>query len=70
MDGGIPSPDKETEQKEMEEFEKMRGQILAGNDNKELVKKFKMTLLKYAKDGRLPRREVNEILIEMASIGL
>jgi hypothetical protein len=70
MDGGIPSPDKEAEQKEMEEFEKMRGQILAGNDNKELVKKFKMTLLKYAKDGRLPRREVNEILIEMASIGL
>lgn len=70
MDGGIPSPDKEAEQKEMEEFEKMRGQILAGNDNKELVKKFKMILLKYAKDGRLPRREVNEILIEMASIGL
>lgn len=70
MEGGIPSPDKDAEQKEMEEFEKMRGQILAGNDNKELVKKFKMTLLKYAKDGRLPRREVNEILVEMASIGL
>ena len=54
----------------MEEFEKMRGQILAGNDNKDLIKKFKLTLLKFAKDGRIPRREVNEVLMEMASIGL
>jgi hypothetical protein len=54
----------------MEDFEKMRGQILAGNDNKDLLKKFKLTLLKFAKDGRIPRREVNEILIEMASLGM
>ena len=38
MDGGIPSPDKEAEQKEMEEFEKMRGQILAGKKKKKKQK--------------------------------
>jgi len=70
MDAQIPSPDKDTETKQMEEFEKMRGQILAGNDNKDLIKKFKLTLLMFAKDGRIPRREVNEVLMEMASIGL
>jgi hypothetical protein len=70
MDAQIPSPDKDAETKDMEDFEKMRGQILAGNDNKDLLKKFKLTLLKFAKDGRIPRREVNEILIEMASLGM
>jgi hypothetical protein len=54
----------------MEEFEKMRGQILAGNDNKDLIKRFKLTLLKFAKDGRIPRREVNEVLMEMATVGM
>jgi hypothetical protein len=70
MDAQIPSPDKDAETKDMEDFEKMRGQILAGNDNKDLLKRFKLTLLKFAKDGRIPRREVNEILIEMASLGM
>lgn len=70
MDAQIPSPDKDAETKEMEEFEKMRGQILAGNDNRDLIKKFKLTLLKFAKDGRIPRREVNEVLLEMASLGM
>jgi hypothetical protein len=70
MDAQIPSPDKDAETKEMEEFEKMRGQILAGNDNKDLIKRFKLTLLKFAKDGRIPRREVNEVLMEMATVGM
>lgn len=70
MDAQIPSPDKDAETKEMEDFEKMRGQILAGNDNRDLIKKFKLTLLKFAKDGRIPRREVNEVLLEMASLGM
>ena len=70
MDAQIPSPDKDAETKEMEEFEKMRGQILAGNDNRDLLKKFKLTLLKFGKDGRIPRREVNEVLLEMASMGM
>jgi hypothetical protein len=70
MDAQIPSPDKDAETKEMEDFEKMRGQILAGNDNRDLLKKFKLTLLKFGKDGRIPRREVNEVLLEMASMGM
>jgi hypothetical protein len=66
----IPNPKKDEETQEMEEFEKMKGQIIAGNDNKDLVKKFKFTLLKLAKEGRIPKRQANEVLMEMAMVGL
>ena len=66
----IPNPKKDEETREMEDFEKMKGQIIAGNDNKDLIKKFKFTLLKLAKEGRIPKREANEVLMEMAMVGL
>lgn len=66
----IPAPDKTAEEKEMTEFEILRGSIIAGNDNKELVKKFKMLLVKFANDGRLPKGEARELLMDLASIGL
>lgn len=66
----VPNPNKDAETKEIEEFEKMKGQIIAGNDNKDLVKKFKITLLKLAREGKVPKREANEVLMELALIGL
>jgi hypothetical protein len=66
----IPAPNKDAQQKEMDRFDILKGQILAGNDNKELVKEFKLKLLKLCKDGRIPRREVNELLYDMMSVGL
>ena len=66
----VPNPKKDEETREMEDFEKMKGQIIAGNDNKDLVKKFKLTLLKLAKEGRVPKREANEVLMELALVGL
>lgn len=66
----IPAPDKSAEEKEMTEFEILRGSIIAGNDNKDLVKKFKMMLVKFANDGRLPKGEAREILMDLASVGL
>lgn len=66
----VPNPKKDEETREMEDFEKMKGQIIAGNDNKDLVKKFKITLLKLAKEGRVPKREANEVLMELALVGL
>jgi len=66
----IPAPNKDAHQKEMERFDILKGEILAGNDNKELIKEFKLKLLKLCKDGRIPRREVNEVLYDMMSVGL
>jgi len=66
----IPAPNKDAQQKEMDRFDILKGQILAGNDNKELIKEFKLKMLKLCKDGRIPRREVNEIMYDLMSVGL
>lgn len=66
----VPNPDKSKEDAEMERFNILKGQIIAGNDSSELIKEFKGLLVKYKKEGRLPSREVNEILSELLLIGL
>lgn len=66
----IPSPNKSEEQKEMDDFEILRGSIIAGNDNKDLVRKFKLMLVKFSNDGRIGRNEAREILMDLASAGL
>ncbi len=65
----IPQPNKDKENAAMERWELLRGQILAGNDNIELIKEFKVLLLKYIKEGRIPRREANEVLYELMALG-
>lgn len=66
----IPEPNKDAKKAEQERFELMRGQILAGNDNPMLIREFKLLVLKYVKDGRIPRREANEVLYELMALGL
>ena len=66
----VPNPDKSKEDAEMDRFNILKGQIIAGNDSSELVKEFKSLLVKYKKDGRLPAREVNEILSELLLLGM
>jgi len=56
--------------RERHEFEVAKGQILAGNDNPALVKKFKLLLVKLRKSGQLPEREARELLMDMAALGV
>ena len=65
----IPAPSKDKEEKDIHEFEVMKGQIMSGNDSKELVKKFKIHIMKMAKQGLLPRNEVNDILEQLVLLG-
>lgn len=65
----IPAPSKDREEKDIHEFEVMKGQIMSGNDNKDLVKKFKIHIMKMAKQGLLPRNEVNDILEQLLLLG-
>ncbi len=66
----IPAPSKDAKEKDIHEFEVMKGEILAGNDNKELIKKFKLHILKLSKNGTLPKREVQEILEDLFELNL
>ena len=47
----------------------MKGEILAGNDSNELIKKFKIILLRLSKNGSIPKRESVEIMEDLISLG-
>lgn len=65
----IPTPTKDRLQKDSDQFEIMKGQILSGNDNKDLVKKFKLLILKLSRNGLLPRGESKDLLETLVELG-
>jgi hypothetical protein len=69
IDVSVPNPDKDKLSQEMNRFDILKGEILAGNDNKEMVKEFKVMILRFMNSGRLPRRQGQEILTDLASMG-
>jgi hypothetical protein len=64
----IPTPNKDLYEKEIHEFEVMKGEIMSGNDNPQLIKKFKLLILKLSRNGQLPKKEVSEILEDLAHL--
>ena len=65
----IPSPNKTEDDKDVNLFEIMRGQIVAGNDSVDLIKKFKQHITKMSDKQLLPRGQVKDMLIELAKNG-
>ena len=58
----IPSTLKTQEEKMKDEFFKLRGSIMAGNNSPEILKKFKMLLIKMKNNKMISISEFNEIL--------
>jgi hypothetical protein len=65
----LPTPKRTKDDEEENRFEILRGMIIAGNDNKEMVKEFKTMLVKFSNDGRIKKTEAREILLDLASMG-
>jgi len=65
----IPTPNKAELDKNINEFEIMKGEIMNGNDNVEYIKKFKLLIVKLINKDLLPKNEGKEILMELASLG-
>jgi len=65
----IPTPNKSQLDKDINEFEIMKGQIMNGNDNMEYIKKFKLLLMKLINQDVLPRNQGKEILCDIATLG-
>ena len=65
----IPTPNKSQLDKDVNQFEIMRGEILNGNDNMEYIKKFKLLIVKLINQDLLPKNQGQDILVEMASLG-
>ena len=55
--------------KENQTFEIMKGEIIAGNDNPDIIKKFKLLLVKLMNNKRIPRRQGQEILTDLITLG-
>lgn len=62
----IPTVQRNKEDQDMIDFNIMKGQIIAGNDSKDLVKRFKKLLLKLGHQKKLNMNEVKSVLLELA----
>ena len=47
----------------------MKGQILAGNDNKKMVQEFKESILRLSELKLMPKSQVREILMDLTAMG-
>ena len=65
----IPAPRKSRDDQELNRFTILRGEILAGNDSKELVKEFKVLLLKMMNDNKIGKPAGREVLLDLLSLG-
>ena len=69
LDISVPNPDLTKEQQENRRFEVLRGEIIAGNDSEKIAKELKTLIVKFVHDGRLPRRQAHEILLDLSAMG-
>ena len=65
----IPAPDKKKDEQEINQFNIMKGQIMAGNDSSKLHKDFKMLVMRLMNKKLLPKRQASELLFTMATLG-
>jgi len=65
----IPAPDKKKDDQDINQFEIMKGQIMAGNDSNKLHKDFKLLVMKLMDKKLLPKRQATDILFKMATLG-
>ena len=66
----IPSPKLTKIQSDINKFNILRGELIAGNDSKELVKDFKVLLLKLMNSKHISKSDGNEIMIMLLQLGL
>lgn len=65
----IPAPSKDDDDKDIHQFEVMKGEILSGNDSQELIKKFKLLIVKMINKGLLPKTQAKDMLMNLATLG-
>jgi len=58
----VPAPSKDQQEKDIHNFEVMKGQIMSGNDSVELVRKFKLLIRKLSRQDLLPKADVDELM--------
>ena len=57
------------DKEELNEYDILIGELSAGNDSPELIKKLKMVILKLMQKGRLPKGQAREVLADLVALG-
>lgn len=65
----VPAPSKEQNDKDINRFEVLRGEIMSGNDSHQLIKEFKLLILKLVNKELLPKSQSREILYDLMALG-
>jgi len=65
----IPRPNKTKDEAEFNRFTILKGQILAGNNSKELIKEFKTLLVKLIHSDKILRKDGHNILLDLTALG-
>ena len=65
----LPRPNKSKDEAEFNRFTILKGQILAGNNSKELIKEFKTLLVKLIHSDKILRKDGHNILMDLTALG-
>ena len=64
----VPTPDLTQREKDNHRFQLLRGELLCGNNSKELIKELKGLLLKFIANGSIPKSQANSVLFELMNL--
>lgn len=65
----IPAPRIDNDEKDIRQFEIMKGEMMAGNNNEQMIRRFKQMIVKLLDKGILPKGEGKDILVELTKAG-
>ena len=65
----VPNPNKSKIEEEDNRFNILRGEVSIGNDNPAVIKEFKVLLLKFMREGRVPTGQGKAIMEELLLMG-
>ena len=64
----VPTPDLTKNQQDNHRFQLLRGQLVSGNNSKEIIKELKGLLLKFISAGTIPKAQANSVLFELMNL--
>lgn len=66
----IPTPSKSKAEQDLHDFEVMKGELMSGNDSKELIQKFKILLIRLRNAGKIPKNQYHDIMEDLLTLGI
>ena len=66
----VPNTKRSKLEKDLNKFNVLRGSIIAGNDNVELLKDFRRLLLSLTNENYISKKECNQVLLEMLKLNI